>query len=251
MSINIKEVSVELNDLKSDNMKDVPVGGINVKPFASRDQLIDYASARGGILVAVNAEKTVNANDHLRSLINANIGYCDGAGAVKALRHKGATQAIRIPGCELWLDIVARCYRTKSFYLVGSRREVVEGVVKKLRAEYPGINIVGYRDGFIRSDAERAALLDDIVDKKPDVVFVAMGSPKQEFLMEEMLSRHKAIYQGLGGSFDLYMGLFKRAPKAVRSLGCEWLWRFVAQPTRLRRITPYMRFAWRLYGNKL
>ena len=69
--------------------------------------------------------------------------------------------------------------------------------------------------------------------------------------MQEMLARHHALYQGLGGSFDLYMGLFRRAPRWVRSIGCEWLWRFVAQPSRLRRITPYLQFAARLYTGRL
>lgn len=232
-------------------MEDISVGGLAVKPFASREELIEYATGRGGILVAVNAEKTVNATEHLRRLINANIGYCDGAGAVKAVRRKGAAKAVRIPGCELWLDIVARHSKDKSFYLVGSRPEVVAGVVEKLRKEYPGIRIAGFRDGFIKTDEERAALIDDIAAKRPDVVFVAMGSPRQEYLMEEMLARHKALYQGLGGSFDLYMGLFRRAPRLVRAAGCEWLWRFVAQPSRIKRITPYLRFACRLYTGRL
>lgn len=232
-------------------MKDISVGGINVKPFTSRDDIISYALDNGGILVAVNAEKTVNATGKLRSLINRNIGYCDGAGAVKCCHAKGARDAIRIPGCELWLDIIERHHADKKFYLVGSSREVVSGVVAKLRDKYPSIDIAGYRDGFIKTDSEREALIDDIAAKKPDIVFVAMGSPRQEFLMEEMQSRHKAVYQGLGGSFDLYMGLFKRAPKCVRAAGGEWLWRFVAQPTRLKRFSPYMKFAWRLYTHKL
>lgn len=232
-------------------MKEISVGGINVKPFSSREELISYALGNGGILVAVNAEKTVNANGRLRSLINGNIGYCDGAGAVKCCRAKGAKGAIRIPGCELWLDIIDRHHADKTFYLVGSSREVVAGVVAKLTDKYPDIKIAGFRDGFIKTPAEREALLDDIASKRPDIVFVAMGSPRQEFLMEEMQSRHKAVYQGLGGSFDLYMGLFKRAPRCVRAAGGEWLWRFVAQPSRLKRFSPYMKFAWRLYTHKL
>ena len=232
-------------------MKEVNVGSLAVKAFDSRTELMDYALERGGILVAVNAEKTVNATPRLAALVEKNIGYCDGAGAVKAVRRKGAKKAIRIPGCELWLDFIEKHNADRTFYLVGSRPEVVSGVVYKLRKRYPKLRIVGYRDGFLRSDDERLELIDDIAAKRPDIVFVAMGSPKQEYLMEEMLQRHHALYQGLGGSFDLFMGLFKRAPKWVRSIGCEWLWRFVAQPSRLKRITPYLRFAARLYTGRL
>lgn len=232
-------------------MKEVNVGPLAVKAFESRPELMDYALERGGILVAVNAEKTVNAQPRLIELVRDNIGYCDGAGAVKAVRRKGAKKAIRIPGCELWLDFIENHNADRTFYLVGSRPEVVGGVVYKLRKRYPKLHIVGHRDGFLRSEDEKQELIDDIAAKRPDIVFVAMGSPKQEYLMQEMLARHHALYQGLGGSFDLYMGLFRRAPRWVRSIGCEWLWRFVAQPSRLRRITPYLQFAARLYTGRL
>jgi len=233
-------------------MKEISVSGIRVHAFGSRDELIDYAFARKGILVAVNAEKTVNADNRLRGIINDNIGYCDGAGAVKAARRKGAPEAIRIPGCELWLDIIARyAPQGKRFYLVGARQEVVEGTVRTLRRRFPGIDIAGYRNGFITTPQEHDALIDDIVAKAPDIVFVAMGSPRQEILMSEMKARHTALYQGLGGSFDLLMGNFKRAPHLVQRMGGEWLWRFVAQPSRIRRITPYLKFACRLYTGKV
>lgn len=233
-------------------MKQVSVCGINLNAFASRSELIDYAFKKKGILVAVNAEKTINADNTLRTIINDNIGYCDGAGAVKAAHRKGAKDAIRIPGCELWLDIVARfAPQGKRFYLVGARQEVIEGTVGTLRSRFPGINIAGFRNGFIKTDAERAALIDDIARTAPDIVFVAMGSPKQEILMSEMKLRHTALYQGLGGSFDLLMGNFKRAPRIIQRLGGEWLWRFVAQPTRIKRITPYLRFAGRLYTGRI
>lgn len=224
---------------------------IKVHPFDSFDALIDYADSRKGILVAVNAEKCMNAKKELVDVINDNIGYCDGAGAVKVARRKGFPQAARTPGCELWLKVIARHYASgRSFYLVGSKTEVVEAVVAKLRGEFPGIQIAGYRNGFLgEGDEERLAA--DLEATRPDFVFVAMGSPKQELLMQRLKQRHMAVYQGLGGSFDLYIGNFKRAPRLIQKLGGEWLWRFVAQPSRIKRITPYLKFASALYRGKL
>lgn len=227
------------------------LGGIGVCPFGSDAELLDYVDHRKGILVAVNAEKIMNADDRLRAIINDNIGYCDGAGAVKGLKRKGAKRVVRIPGCELWLKIIERHYKDGRFYFVGSTDEVVAGVVEKLRREFEGIDIVGWRNGFIAGRQEREALIADIEAKAPDYVFVAMGSPRQEYLMAEMQQRHAAVYQGLGGSFDLYMGNFKRAPRLLQRMGCEWVWRFVAQPTRIKRIGTYLRFARRLYTGKL
>lgn len=227
------------------------LGGIGVCPFGSDAELLDYVDHRKGILVAVNAEKIMNADDRLRAIINDNIGYCDGAGAVKGLKRKGAKRVARIPGCELWLKIIARHYKDGRFYFVGSTDEVVSGVVEKLRREFEGIDIVGWRNGFLADEEQREALIADIEAKAPDYVFVAMGSPRQEYLMAEMQQRHAAVYQGLGGSFDLYMGNFKRAPRLLQRMGCEWVWRFVAQPTRIKRIGTYLRFARRLYTGKL
>lgn len=227
------------------------LGGIGVCPFGSDAELLDYVDHRKGILVAVNAEKIMNADDRLRAIINDNIGYCDGAGAVKGLKRKGAKRVARIPGCELWLKIIERHHKDGRFYFVGSTDEVVSGVVEKLRREFEGIDIVGWRNGFIADQEQREALIADIEAKAPDYVFVAMGSPRQEYLMAEMQQRHAAVYQGLGGSFDLYMGNFKRAPRLLQRMGCEWVWRFVAQPTRIRRIGTYLRFAGRLYFGRL
>lgn len=88
--------------------------------------------------------------------------------------------------------------------------------------------------------------MEDIVTKRPDVVFVAMGSPKQELLMEEMAERHKAVYQGLGGSFDVYTGNVKRAPQWWVRHNLEWAYRLVKEPVRIKRQIHLVRFLLRV-----
>lgn len=231
-------------------MQTFSINNIKVYPFTSTDQLIDYVDSAKGILVAINAEKVINANESLVKIINGNIGYCDGYGAVMVAHRDGHESALRIPGCELWLEIIRRFHLTKSFFLIGSTSEIINETVSKLREEFPGVNIAGWCDGFFSKESE-ASLIERIVKTKPDIVFVAMGSPKQELLMQRMKEVHPAIYQGLGGSFDLYVGNFKRAPKFLQSHGCEWLWRFFAQPRRICRLSPYFKFAYRYCCNDL
>ncbi len=167
-----------------------------------------------------------------------------------AMRHKGHPDAIRIAGCDLWLEIIKRNHSNKSFYLVGGKQEVIDDTVKRLRETYSDIDIKGYRNGYINDEAERKALIDDVVSKKPDVVFVAMGSPKQEILMSEMQERHHAIYQGLGGSFDVYTDRVKRAPKWWQDHNIEFLYRFLKQPQRFRREYYRLKFLWWLIIGK-
>lgn len=221
----------------------VTLNGVKVHPFKSFMELLTYVKGRKGILVAINAEKILHATNQTRDIINRNIGYCDGIGAVKALKKRGYKDVVKIPGCELWLKIIASLYTEhKSFYLVGSKQAVIENTVQKLRQEFPGVNIVNYRNGYIKTEEEKNALIADIVAKKPDVVFVAMGSPKQELLMEEMFQQHEAIYQGLGGSFDVYTGNVKRAPKWWVEHNLEFAYRLLKQPSRIRRQIHLARF---------
>ncbi len=221
----------------------VSLNGVKVFPFTSFNELLEYVEGEKGILVAINAEKILHATDQTRAIINRNIGYCDGIGAVMALQKHGYNNVVKLPGCELWLKIIEDFYpQGKSFYLVGSKQEVIENTVAKLKTEYPSINIVNYRNGYIKTDEERKALLNDIAEKKPDVVFVAMGSPKQELLMEEMYERHPAIYQGLGGSFDVYTGNVKRAPKWWVDHKIEFAYRLFKEPSRIKRQIHLVRF---------
>lgn len=225
------------------NKDQIFVNDVGVYPFSSFDSLLEYVQGRKGILVAINAEKILHATEQTRNIINRNIGYCDGIGAVLALKKRGVKNVVKIPGCELWLKLVdALAPQGKSFYLVGGKQEVIDATVQKLQKEFPGINIAGYRNGYIKTDEEKTELLDAIAEKKPDVVFVAMGSPKQELLMEEMRVRHSAIYQGLGGSFDVYTGNVQRAPKWWVEHNLEFAYRLIKQPSRIKRQIHLVKF---------
>lgn len=216
-------------------MNKVYIKEIGIYPFQSKQQIAEFANLHSGILIAINAEKILNATSETRAIINRNIGYCDGAGPLMVLHRQGYKEAIKVAGCELWLSIIEQYYKEKTFYLVGGKQTIIEETVHKLKAQFPGIQIVGYRNGYLQSDNERQQLINDVATKKPDVVFVAMGSPKQELLMEEMLQKHKAIYQGLGGSFDVYTGHVKRAPQWWINHNVEWLYRLLHQPSRIKR----------------
>lgn len=231
-------------------MESKMINGVKVYAPPSRQALIDFAFANCSLLVALNAEKILHATEQTRSIINRNVGYPDGLGAILGLRKKGQVDAVKIPGCELWLDIIRSHYIDKGFYLVGGRDPVIEDTVVRLRREFPGIRILGYRNGFLSNDAERDALIADIAAAKPDVVFVAMGSPRQEMLMEVIQSVHPAVYQGLGGSFDVYTGQVRRAPAWWVEHHLEWLYRLLQEPTRIKRQVQLLRFLLLLYTGR-
>jgi len=230
-------------------MKQVQINKIKIYPFKSKNDLINYVIDKRKILIAINAEKILKKDTKLQSIINDNIGYSDGIGAVLVLKKKGY-HIKRIPGVELWHDIIDRYHKTKSFYFIGSTQDVIEETVSKLKIEYPNINIKGYRNGFLR-EGDINRIKTDLLKKKPDIVFVAMGTPKQEFIMQELIEAYPALYQGLGGSFDVYSGRIKRAPKIFQVTGLEWLYRLLLQPTRIKRQLIYVKFVIKLIFNHL
>lgn len=232
-------------------MEPISLNGVKVYPFTSERQLLDYVDQNKGILVAINAEKILHATDQTRSIINRNLGYCDGAGAMMALKQKGIKDACKIPGCELWLKIVKHFYQEKTFYLVGGKQVVIDETVEKLQKDFPGIRIVGYRNGYLKEVDDETRLIGDIAEKKPDVVFVAMGSPKQELLMEKIQQKHQAIFQGLGGSFDVYTGHVQRAPKWWVEHNLEFAYRLLKEPKRIKRQIHLVKYAYWLIMKKL
>ncbi len=227
------------------------LNGLKTHSFSSREDLIHYALEEKKSLIAINAEKILYANPSTSNIINKNIGYPDGVGAVWGLKKKGFKETLKIPGCELWLDIIETCHASKSFYLVGSKQEVIEQTVHKLKQQYPNINILNYRNGYIKNNQERDDLINDIVSLKPDIVFIAMGSPKQELLIESIQEQHQAVYQGLGGSFDVFTGNVKRAPKWWIKYNLEWAYRLLKEPKRIKRQIHLVRFLYLLLFNKI
>jgi UDP-N-acetyl-D-mannosaminouronate:lipid I N-acetyl-D-mannosaminouronosyltransferase len=107
------------------------------------------------------------------------------------------------------------------------------------------------RDGF-EGTRDVARIAQELRESRPSLVFVALGSPRQELLIEELRAHHPAaFYLGLGGSFDIYSGLKKRAPLWMQRNGLEWTYRFLKEPSRARRETKRLRFLLMLASGRL
>ena len=205
----------------------------NIYPFQDKDQFLNQIEDYDGLLIAIGAEKLLVENEDLISIINNNIAYCDGFGAVYALKRKGV-EAAKIPGAYFWLDVVKTFYKTKTFYLLGAKQDILDKTLEKLRTEFPNINIVGAQNGYY---SDEDAVCNDIISKKPDIVFAALGSPKQEYLMSKIHKDHPVLYMGLGGSFDLYTGKAKPVPEWWNKIfKWEGLYRLFDDITNIKRI---------------
>ncbi len=212
-------------------IKPVSFNGINIYPFYSKEQILEYISHNNKIYIAINIAKIENRSKHLKTIINNNIGYPDGLGALLALKFFDH-HVSRIPGVVLWLEVIKYLGIDKSYYFIGGYPRDIKQVVSKVLNNFPRINISGFSKGYFNSEKEKTILYEDIFQKKPDVIFVALGSPNQEYFMEKLYSGHPAVYLGLGGSFDIYIGKQKRPPGFIIRWNLEWLYRWIANPRK-------------------
>ena len=195
-------------------------------------------------VVTPNAEIAYAAfkDAELRETLNgADMVLPDGVGIIKGAQTLGRPLAGRVPGCEFGPRLAARMAGAgKRLYLLGAAPGVADASADKLRRDCPGLTVCGVRDGYFKSDGEALA---DIVEAKPDVMFVCLGSPKQERWMRRNLDKVGPVLMlGLGGTLDLLAGRVSRAPGVFQRLGLEWLYRIGFSPKRWGRAMALPRF---------
>ncbi|MGJ0637338.1 lipopolysaccharide N-acetylmannosaminouronosyltransferase [Xenorhabdus bovienii] len=219
------------------------------------DHLFQDGQVKTGTLVAINAEKVLTAekDNALNILLDeAEYLYADGISIVRAIRRKYPdAQVSRIAGADLWEALMERAGQEGTpVFLVGGKPDVLAQTENKLRSQW-NVNIVGSQDGYFTQEG-RDAVFERIHASGAAIVSVAMGSPKQEIFMRDCRKVYSgALYMGVGGTYDVFTGHVKRAPKIWQNLGLEWLYRLLSQPSRIRRQIKLLKFLGYYYGGKL
>jgi len=197
-------------------------------------------------VVTANAEIIYQAsrNDKMRAVINnAQMVTADGSGVVWASKQLGEPLAERVTGIDLVNNIcAASAQRGWKLYILGSAPGVADTAAQNICAKYPGCNIIGTHHGYFDA-AEEQNILAELRELKPDVLFVALGAPKQEYWIADHLAQLGIpVGMGIGGSMDVLSGNVKRAPEWMQKLSLEWLYRFLIQPTRFKRMLALPKF---------
>ncbi|MGB9096677.1 lipopolysaccharide N-acetylmannosaminouronosyltransferase [Erwinia sp.] len=239
-----------------DSVPQYQIRGFKLLGFRDMAGFLDYLyldnTLKSGTLVAINAEKVLTAESQpeIRQLIDeAEFKYADGISIVRSVRKKyPQAEVSRIAGADLWEGLMERAGREGTpVFLIGGKPQVLAQTEEKLRSQWK-VNIVGSQDGYF-SPADREALFARIAASGAKIVTVAMGSPRQEILMRDCKAVWpEALYMGVGGTYDVFTGHVKRAPKIWQKMGLEWLYRLIMQPSRLRRqlrLLKYLNYHWR------
>jgi len=152
--------------------------------------------------------------------------------------------SFRYPGIDLAYDLCSLAELSgHRVFLLGGKPGVAEKAAQKIASEFPYLVIGGIRDGFFK-ESEIPHIIKSISNSKSRLILVGLGMPKQDLWIHEHLAKlPPGIYVGVGGTFDIWSGRLKRAPKWVQKSGVEWLYRLGQEPSRLRRILQLPRFA--------
>jgi len=217
------------------------------------ERLIECGEKRQYIL-AINPEKVMILlkDEGLRkTFADAALLIPDGIGVVWAMRRLHGFAAVRVPGSELMPNLCALAARKGyGIFLFGSKEEVNRGAAERLAQRYPGLKIAGRANGYLKEE-EMPGLVERINASGAKILFVALGSPKQEQWIQRWLPElNVAICQGIGGTLDTIVGTVKRAPPIFCRLGLEWFYRLITDPSRARRQAVLPVFAWKVIKNK-
>lgn len=230
--------------------------GINLPQDSKKDileKVTSWVGKTGSMkhVVSLNPENIIVANDDpvfRTSIQSADQLLIDGFGIVLASKIKHISIGDRYTGVDFMSDILAKLSNGSSRVLfLGGQGDLAADLAKCYETKYPSIHFSGF-SGIkdikkYQSEHEGKLILEKIRDIKPHIIFAAFGSPFQEkFFWENRTELKNIVCVGVGGAFDFLSGKVPRAPRLLRSLGLEWLFRLVIQPWRWKRQLRLLQF---------
>ena len=240
------------------SLEKVEILGVNVNSLTMAEAVetvknfIEKGERR--LIATANAEMIMRAtyDVELKTILNAaDLVVPDGAGTVWAAGYLGHPMPERVAGYDLSQELMRLAPSKKyKLYFFGSAPGVADLAKAKAEKWYPGIDIVGTRNGFFSAEDEQS-IIADIKAKKPDILLVALGVPKQEkWLYTHLDELNVPVSIGVGGSFDVMAGVMKRAPLWMQKAKLEWLYRGLKQPSRIGRLMALPKFVFKVMGSK-
>jgi N-acetylglucosaminyldiphosphoundecaprenol N-acetyl-beta-D-mannosaminyltransferase len=219
------------------------------------DRLREFVrSGRPHFVITADASGIVQAqtDTEYRALYaQADLVTPDSAGVLWAARRQGTPLPGRVSGVDLVDRLCAESadYGHRIFFL-GAAPGVAELAAERMRLKYPGCHIVGSRHGYFPAESD-GIVAQEVAETRPDILFVAMGIPRQEkFILAHQALIGAKVCMGVGGSFDVFSGKVWRAPILFQKLHLEWLWRLIQNPSKISKVKLLPEFVWRVLRTK-
>lgn len=190
-------------------------------------------------VVTANPEIVMHAKNspsYKRIVEQSTYTIADGIGVIYGAKILKKSLPERVPGYEIMVELLELGNKEGlSAYFLGASQEVIEALQENVKKRYPNLIIAGAHNGYFKS--EDPEILEDVKKANADMVFVAIGYPRQEeWIHQHMEQFEKGLFMGVGGSFDVIAGKVKRAPVIWQKLNLEWFYRLLKQPSRFKRM---------------
>ncbi len=210
-------------------------------------------------IVSLNPENLVIASkntEFYRVLTEAEIKINDGIGVVLASRFVNGHFVPRLTGVELMENLVKiGSSQSVRVLLIGGKPNLAETLADCYSRSYPSSKfegLMGFSDIQNQTESEQKAIDAIVADLRPQIVFVAFGSPWQELWIDRNRALLRdAVCMGVGGGFDFLTGSVSRAPRLIRRFGLEWFFRLIKQPWRWRRQLRLLVFVWLVLSERV
>ena len=216
----------------------VPIDNLTLTETLDRiEELIRQGPTHQHVVVNVDKLVKMQRDPALRAaVLQCDLINVDGMPVVWASRLLGAPLKERVAGIDLFIALTQRCAeRGLRVYLLGAEETIVARAVERLKELAPNLTVAGWRNGYW-SEAEEPAVAQAIRAARPDVLFVAISSPKKELFVQRWKTEMQVPFvMGVGGSFDVVAGKVNRAPRWMQQSGLEWLYRLAQEPRRMWR----------------
>lgn len=230
-----------MNDLEKLAYCDILGVHINVLNMDRTKKYIyeNIDALRGEYICVSNVHTTIMAHKdpaYLKVQNQAALRLPDGKPLSVVSRKRGFSDADRVTGPDLMREVFADSAQTGlRMFFYGSTNAVLNELQFKLKKNYPGMKIVGMYSPPFRAltPEEDEEIIRLINEKKPDIVWVGLGAPKQEIWMHDHQGKVNAVMVGVGAGFDYFAERIKRAPQWMQKLSLEWLYRLMQEPRRL------------------
>lgn len=238
--------------------KQAEILGVNVNSLTMR-QAVEavqqfIAEKRTALVATANAEMLMRAtaDEELKDILNqADLVVPDGAGTVWAANYLGTPMPERVAGYDLAQELMRDApAKGHKIYFFGSAPGVADKAREKAFELYPGIQIVGTRNGYF-TEADEPEIIAEIKAASPDILLAALGVPKQEkWLKKHLHELQVPVSIGVGGTLDVMAGVMQRAPLWMQKAKLEWLFRALKQPSRAGRLLALPKFVCRVIASK-
>lgn len=218
----------------------VPIDNVTLEDVGTiTEKLIEESNKTCKMVFAPNVEFIMMAQkdrDFFNLLQESSLSTPDSIGVIIGAKLQKKAFKERIPGQSYFRKVVELSNeKGYSIYLLGGEPGIPEKTKENLEKLFPNVNIVGLHNGYFDKNVEKE-IINEINSLQPNVLFVALGAPKQEKWIKEYRHELKVdIAAGQGGTYDYEAGKIKRAPVWIQKIGMEWFWRLVKEPTRIKR----------------